>query len=178
MRNGYVLCALAALVLTSGTAQAAPETIQANIKKGDLSISNSLDFSHKSIEGGSGTSSFSLSNRNHYFIVDRFGLGGALGVFTTDGFALFTVGPSATYYLWTQEKLGLYFTQDVLFRVISGSSTVDANNFETISALGLNYFIIPAVAVGPAVEFFHRFGTSRLRTINEISFVAAFSIFL
>ncbi len=170
------------LILTSVTARAAvtsadEEKLYGNITQGHYGISASLNLNSTSTEGTSAFTTFRFSARTQYFLADRFGLGPVLRLTTQSNFTDFSVGPSALYYFWTRERLGAYFSQDVTLRTVTNSGKT-SSTCELDSQFGLNYFLYPSVAVGPAVDFFHRFGTATtFNRVNQFALLGQLSIY-
>ncbi|MBI3558649.1 MAG: hypothetical protein HY074_20470 [Deltaproteobacteria bacterium] len=171
------------LAMTSGHAQAletvaSADQIYGNITKGHLGVTASLSLSSTSNEGQSAFTVFSFSARSQYFLADRIGLGPVLKLSTQTNFSDLSIGPSVLYYFWTRDRLGAFISQDVTLRTVSNSGN-SGTTFKTESQLGLNYFLYPSVAVGPAVDFIHQFGTaSFFSRVNQVSFFGQFSIYL
>ena len=183
MKSKSIL-ALALLMGGAGFAQAAETTASAdkiygNITQSHFGISASLSLSSTSIEGAGGFTTFTFNARGQYFLVDRFALGPVLKLTTQDTSSDLSIGPSALYYFWTRERLGLFLSQDVTLRSVSNSGNA-SSTWRTETQLGLNYFLYPAVAIGPAVDFLHQFGTnwSAFNRINQLTFLGQLSIYL
>lgn len=152
--------------------------VYGNITQNHIDIGASMNLSSIDIEGTEAYTVFTLSLRSHYYIIDRLGLGALFFLQTQSNLTNLRFGPSVIYYFWTSDRLGAYASQDLSFRSLTLGGATATTAFETDTAVGLNYFLTPAVAVGPAVEFFHRFGNSHTARINQVSFTGQFSIYL
>ena len=178
-----LLLALGLLIGGTSLVQAAESTASAdriygNITQGHAGVSASLSLSSTSIEASSAFTTFTFNARGQYFLADRIGLGPVLRFSTRSNFSTISVGPSAIYYFWTRDRLGVFLAQDITLL----SQTTSGNTFSTVntdSQLGLNYFLYPSVAIGPAIDFIHQFGTATFFSrINQIAFLGQFSIYL
>jgi hypothetical protein len=179
MRSRIVRLAAVALVLSAGagTARAAQDRLYGNITEGHVGVDSSVSFSSTSVASAPATNQFAMRLRGQYFLEDRIALGPAIHLNTRNSFTSLRIGPSLLYYFWAREKLGAYLSQDVTIGSVyqSGSSS---SRFDSDTVLGINYFITPSVAVGPAIELFHVFGNVNFDTINQFLFTGAFSIYL
>ncbi|MBI3544952.1 MAG: hypothetical protein HY075_16895 [Deltaproteobacteria bacterium] len=159
------------------TTSAAPQPLYGNISEGHLGLSASVSIDSTKVESADANTTFTFSTRNHYFVADRVGLGGVLFLQTRTNLTNLRVGPSVQWYFWNRDRLGAHVSQDVTIRVLSSPAST-ASSFQTDSLLGLDYFLYPSVAIGPALEFFHQFRTSSFALVNEFTFLGQLSIFL
>lgn len=181
---GVVAGLFTGLVATASPVSPAPAAtsskIYGNIREGNVGFDSgfdSLNLSSTSVEGANSVTSFNITLRTRYFLIDKLGLGVVLRLATQTGYTNLMAGPSVQYYFWTNDRLGAYFTQDLLVSNVSTSGNSNSG-FRTDSIVGLNYFLHPAVAVGPAVELYHQFGNANRSRFNVFSFLAQFSVYL
>jgi hypothetical protein len=179
MRSRIVLLAAMAFVFNSGagTAHAAADKLYGNITEGHVGVDSSVSFTSTSVASAPATNQFAMRLRGQYFLEDRIALGPAIHLNTRNSFTSLRIGPSVLGYFWARDRLGAYISEDVTIGSVyqSGASS---SRFDSDTVLGINYFITPSVALGPAIELFHVFGNVNFDTINEFLFTGAFSIYL
>ena len=161
----------------SGYAKA--ETDFGNIHKGNLQTGGTINFSH-GWQTGSSFLSLQISSPTEYFLLDHLSLGGTVSYFHSGGpsynYDSFGVGPSGTYYFWTQDHLAAYLGEEFSYNKTSGSSIYTSYCFNSRTKLGVKYFLTPSVAIGPSIEYTHQFGRQEIPTADSISLIGAFSI--
>ena len=147
----FVLGAWNALSVRDAEASTASS---ANIDLGNWNMAGFLSFVKSSGLGTDGAQ-YSASVTGKYFLVDRFALGLSLGVDgATDEIPVASVGPTASYFFWQSGKLASHV--DVGVRVGLTSATVRS---VLLGSVGLEYFLAPTVALGPAL--FYNYYSSR-----------------
>lgn len=145
-----------------------------NIHRGNVETGGSVSFSYVSPSGSGSLTSFSLSSPTQYFLIDRFSLGAAINYFHSSlGVDSLGVGPSATYYFWTQDRLATFAGEEFTYNKFPGVDYF----FNNRAKLGINYFITPSVAIGPSLEYGHNFGRGNTSTIDSVSVLGKFSIY-
>lgn len=168
-----IIGAMALLVLAQSV-QAA--TSVANINKGNVELNASADLSQTWIPNNDfrllivGTSA-------EYFLIDHLSVGGAFALAHAGGVyssTSWSIGPSATYYFYQQDKLALYTGANFLFT----STNRTSDYFQVEAQLGAKYFITPAVAAGPVVSYGHRFDNNEIYTTNTLALAFGFAIHL
>jgi hypothetical protein len=177
-RHKTLVAALTLLGAMHGAeARAAVEKLYGNITEGHYGVDSAVSFTSTSVASAPATNQFALRLRGQYFLADRIGIGPAIHLNTSNSYTSLRIGPSVLWYFWAVDRLGAFISQDVTVGSVyqSGGSS---SRFDSDSVLGLNYFITPSVAVGPAIELYHVFGNVNFDTINQFLFTGAFSIYL
>lgn len=131
-------------------AESAAPNPNANINTGNWNVGGSASFAKNSGKSSDSTE-FSLGLDARYFLIDRFALGLGLGFDTETGQStLATLGPSGTYFFWSDGKLASFAAVGFRFGLTDATirSIMRGN-------LGLEYFIVPSVAFGPTLFFNH-----------------------
>lgn len=126
------------------------EAHEANIQKGNLLTSASIDF-EQTLKNTNNTTYFNLDLAGQYFLVDHFALGANFDLaHLTDGNTTLLLGPSLRYFFWQSDRLGAYL--GAAFGLGLTDTTIRGRLTGTI---GIQYFITPAVAAGPWVSVRH-----------------------
>jgi len=157
MRSFRLVLISAALVASSSTFAAidgasfeALASTNANINSGNWNVAGFLSFVKNSGRNSDGTE-YSATVTGKYFLINRFALGLGLGMDGATGEnTLASVGPTASYFFWQSGKLASHV--DVGFRFGLTSATVKSF---IQGSLGLEYFLAPVVALGPALFYNH-----------------------
>lgn len=165
-------------VLMISFAALAAEEPTGNFTKGHYMVGGSASMSHDSSSSLSVSyTSLTLSLPLQYFVIDRLALGGtfSLSHFESSGatFNTFGVGPAATYYFWNYGKLALFGAENLAWTKSTGSKS----QWVWSNTLGLDYFFVPQVSIGPALNYTHRF-TDDVVFNNSFSAFVNFRIFL
>ena len=142
----------------------------ANINKGNISVGGGLDLNYNTVSG----TSFFVNPKAEYFIADNLSLGGSVSYTVFGSAGYITFGPAISYYFWSQEKLATYVGGDLL---INGGAN-STNNLTFDGNVGLNWFIVPTVAFGPALLFSHMFTSPDSSATSNYYLLGTFSIFL
>lgn len=151
---------VAALLFGSFSAHA----VDANIKRGDWEVSGSasLDIDDDT--------TFQATPRALYFLNDGFALGASLGIFVFDNFSFYTFGPEIKYYFWQGETSAAYVSEVIAFAF---GDDIDGDTVSSTTA-GLNFFLTPSVALGPAAQFNYNFDDKD----GDFRLLGMFSIYL
>lgn len=172
---------LAGLLVISSTHFARAESEFGNIHKGNIYTGGTLNYSTYYPSGTSGSiSQLQLTTPFEYFIVDHFSLGASIYWNHTFPSGLvanandYAIGPSATYHFWVQDHWTASLSE--IFRI--NSFSFSSYYFSLNSVLGLNYFLTPSVALGPSVNYRHRFGRNEVISADTLTIGANFLIFL
>lgn len=160
--------------------EASPKPVYANILAGDLKVGGGFDISY----GDRQATTISLSPSVEYFVADHLSVGGGLTLSHVTSFrsTTWSIGPTATYYFWSQDRIALFFSQGI-FVSHSSEGTQDTVTYaSSTSQLGADYFIIPSVAFGPALQWRHAFSESTesadIGSQNTYSLIGRFAIHL
>lgn len=163
------------LLFAAGThLMAAPSDVEtANIRRGNISLGGSITLDQVLESSTNAVSTFNTSLALQYFVIDHLGIGGAFSYNhasnTRDNSLL---GPVLSYFFWEQRNLAAYVGASYSLGLTNATVTGRFN-----ATIGANYFITPAVAVGPWLSFRHIIGR-RGPTYDRILFGADFAIYL
>jgi hypothetical protein len=156
----------------------------ANINKGNMEV------------GGSGTLGYStvggfltyLTPTLKYFFIDKLAIGGSLVSEIWSSQVLFRLGPSASYYFWSNKNWADYVGAEVLYslnrRTGSYDDTNESSTWAADARVGANYFITREVAFGPALIYTRYFDFVRYSdrsydyTSWGVQILANFSVYL
>jgi hypothetical protein len=186
-----LLTALILCFALTTTAFAAEE--YGNILKGNFTTGASLSFAGNGYSDTSTNWRFNFNLPFEYFVMDHLSVGIRTGfAYETDqnsffsDFHNFDIGPSAHYYFYAKDRFAAYIGAAVLYNSVvtaynlnSGLAQTSNSIWETDSQVGLNYFIVPAVAAGPTVGYSHYFrvpSNGLLR--NQLYYTMFFSVYL
>jgi len=163
------LSRLAWLGLTLGTCLAVSAPTIGNISRGNIGAAANVYLDHYSDRNDA----YQLNVSGSYFFWDHISLG--LTTDTHNGSNNSTVsmlGPNARYFFWEEGRLAA---------AIHGSALLgltDATVRAGLSAgMTLDVFLVPAVALGPYLNFTHYFGRN-YPDYNQLAIGAQFGIFL
>lgn len=161
----------------------------ANIDKGDMLVSGTFSGSRFADSAGNLSTDIDVAVSWQYFLIDRLALGAAVsfdsasellqafGGTISSASRTYGFAPEATYYFWSADRLATYASlfARLNFNEASGQTTWSAGLI-----VGLDFFIYPSVALGPALQYIHDFGSTNagVLDVNVYSFLAAFRIFL
>lgn len=162
---------LALLVSSGANAAVEPTAVSkmslpasvSNIHSGNLNVGGYFDFT-KSSGRRNDDAAFSANVNAKYFLIDHLALGLGAGLDADPGEdAVASIGPTASYFFWNDGKLAAHV--DLGFRIGLTDRTVPSF---LQSAVGLDYFVAPTVALGPSLFLNHyndyrgyqRFGVS------------------
>jgi hypothetical protein len=146
---------LAALVLLPLGVRAAPPPAragvpEANLKEGGWTVGGFVEFTQNAGRAED-ASAFQVSVSASRFIADGFALGASGGLDGATGLeTVASVGPLVSYYLWSGGRLAPYVSGGIRF----GLTEATVNNVLQ-GIVGLEYFLVPSVAVGPSFFFNH-----------------------
>lgn len=131
MKLNKIFCALCMLLFFSASAFA--ENFPTN--KGSSLLSGELSFSSISGSSLSRQNIFNLNSSFVYFIIPNFGLGGDLGLNTTNSITSFTIGPNVSYFFGGKPKdnkiKGLFYPYlTTSFLVLSSSANTSGFMFK------------------------------------------------
>jgi hypothetical protein len=129
----------------------------------------------------SGNSTFELNFAvsPEYFVSDSLSLGLKTGV-TYDSYnvgpssSVWRLGPSATYYFAVLSRVAYYANFNAQYH----NSTSASHSYTANPGLGLNFFVTPSVAIGPVLEYSHRFGTGQMHDANTVDLSAYITVYL
>jgi len=152
-------------------------SFQPNLLKSNWATGGSLGFEHF---GSTSTidsyNQFKLSLNVKYFVVDHLALGLMANVTTHDAGSSDTVanlGPAATYFFWTQDRLAAFVT---------GNARFGLNDATLVSilegAVGIQYFFTQSVAFGPEFYFVHDTSHHEVNNRNDYGLEFDFGIYL
>jgi hypothetical protein len=137
----------------------------ANIDRGNYRTGGSINGGYSTYAVGSLT----FSPLFEYFLLNRFALGVSAYYTTSPALSSITVGPIFTYYFWQNEKWTAYCEQ----RFAYAFSTTTNSIWSSHTGVGINYFFIRQVSLGPQIILF--------KNLNDIGFsfttTATFSIY-
>ncbi|MGE3263077.1 MAG: hypothetical protein AB7K68_14950 [Bacteriovoracia bacterium] len=167
------------LIAVGGSAEGA------NINKGNWEASGSFDFSHNfqadwdyNSYSNYGKNSLSLGGGAQYFLRDHFSVGldasfFSAGRYTNGG----SIGPVATYYFMTQERIAPYIQLSPL-RVWKMEGTTNQNI--SLARVGTKFFFYDSVAFGPALQYQHTWPRTNYSSTGKdmLSILGLFSIHL
>lgn len=155
-----------------GNVQAAETTsVDKWITQGHVQVAGSGSYSSSSGNIRSQTRLF-LAPSVEYFIMDHFSLGGSLNWLSiSDTPSDVSFGPSATYYFFESDR----WAGSLEFGAAFGLSESAYDSFIS-GGLGLRYFFVPSVAIGPRV-LVQNFSDRGL-SFQKIGILANFSIYL
>ncbi len=127
---------------------------RANINMGNFEVGGSLTINHHRTTDSNANSitSINLGVPLQFFILNRLSVGGNFSYIHYDGMSQYLFGPAATFYFAHAGPIAGYVGASVLFSVLDE----EISNSDIISytaKLGMKYFIIPSVALGPEVGF-------------------------
>jgi len=168
----------ASFASTELTTSVAPLT---GIEQGKIKAGGGFDLSY----GENQKLTLNISPTAEYFVTDRLSLGGtfSLAIPFGTGLSYYSIGPSATFYFWKQERLAASFSESVAYARLSGVGYPPVSTGALISTtkLGVEYFFTPSVSFGPAFQWRHAFtdvGDSLLvPSQNTYSVVGQFSLY-
>lgn len=165
------------------TVSASSHALYANTIKTHWSISaaqGNLGF------GNGQTLAFALEPQVEYFVMDRLAVGGVIGLSTNlNGYGnstAFSIGPSATYHFWNENRFSAYGSTNLLLSTsgVSSSTTTYGGKVNSASygstyvifnlSGGANYNFAPWFGIGPRVTL----GISSAAASLNISFVNLF----
>jgi outer membrane protein len=133
-------------------------TVSAQVPKGTIltGVSSNIGFSSYKPDGGTSTSNFNVNLRGGYFIIDNLVVGLNLGFNRTDYGSSSTgtstgLGVFARYYIIGKIFVGGGFDA-YNAKTESGGSTIKSSYTTINGTAGYAWFIIPSVAVEPALN--------------------------
>jgi hypothetical protein len=199
MRLNRVVCAgvvglgvlwVSAAVSYAAAPSAAPEFAHITqghwIANGGVSYAKT-PFTGSGVGGVTSYTTLAIVPSLQYFFWDRLALGLNLrfSIFNYDVHTEtdFDLGPAATYFFWTQERLAAHFTAGYLFT--SAKTTDDSfpsansskSGGEGVLSVGLDYFFSPSVSFGPSFTY-RILSTPRYAESSGILLAALFGIYL
>ncbi|OFZ21023.1 MAG: hypothetical protein A2X94_06740 [Bdellovibrionales bacterium GWB1_55_8] len=143
---------------------------EGNIRAGNAAVSGYADVSRRSAP--SDATDYALGINSSYFFRDSLALGvkGTIsGSSDSDMGAL--LGPTATYFFWSQDSLASYARAGIQFGL------TDVSVLSIIQGeLGLEHFLLPSVALGPVISYSHY--NSRYSDFQRLGFSVNLAIYL
>ena len=97
----------------------------------------------------------SVSPQVEYFVHDGISVGGTFGFATATtaiGSTSLSVGPSATWHFWSEDKLSAYGGTSLIFSNLTGVAGSDVGTSLDVNG-GVNYNFAPWFGVGPRVNY-------------------------
>jgi hypothetical protein len=170
-----------------------------NINAGDWAVGGSLTALHHSGANQTSYNLFGVSPSVQYFVIDRLSVGGYVN-YTHYAFQRsniendWSIGPIATYHFLTAgTNLAFYVSGSMNYThtntaydpltdssgavIINGTSD-STSHWQSVLAVGANYFFTPSVALGPGVSWVHDFSGNSFTSGDQEQFFVQFSIFL
>ena len=130
-----------------------------NLHVGNKKVSFLMGYSYSTVGGG-----VTYLDVNHqWFLTDRFALGPSLTYRGTQLSTLVGIGPAASWYFYSEKKLGVYLGEELTFNSFGNSN---GSYLYSSTSLGLDYFIVPSVAFGPVVSFTKGFAANNVTFAN------------
>ena len=147
-----------------------------NINKGNIQADGAASVSNYAPTGQTSSFIVVVSPSVQYFVMNRVSIGGSLYFQHYSSGASWNalgIGPSATWHFWSEGHLSAS---------VSDGLTVNENTnsrwyLNNSTGLGLNYFITPSVAIGPALVVSYQFSSLDLPAALNTSVVVKFSIY-
>lgn len=179
-----VLCVLFAVAPAALGADARPlpdqpEPVYGNIAKGRWKAGAASNFQiYSTAVGKSSVTSVLLSTGLQYFLNDEFSLGGVLDFFKQEDYRAASFGPALTYFPWKEGRYAIPFTTAVLFETTRNSLGTTFNNAALDFSVGVDYFVTPAVALGPRLFYAHRFKSGTVSASDTFALLATFTLYL
>ncbi len=129
-------------------AKADEQSAYANVNQKNWLCGGLINYTHNSSDTST-TDQLRLTVEARYFVIDRLAIGlDSQVTIKTDVDTVASLGPSATYFFWSQEKLATFVT--AAFKIGLTDATVKSI---FTGEVGLDYFITPSVAFGPDAFF-------------------------
>ena len=170
---------VSSLMMFAGVSANANDTSMQNTLAGNYQVGGNASWVKKS----NTPSLFTVNPLAEYFLANGFSLGGTLNYTSdSDNNNTLGVGPSATWYLWQQERHAVYAGVGVMYDTSSsGGSNSSTNNYWASDVkLGYNYFFTPSVALGPVYMWHHQYKNDSSSVANSDTQTVAvqFSMYL
>jgi hypothetical protein len=159
----------------------ADDNLHPDIQKGFYHLGGSFSYSLESWSDNVSEQTFSLSTMMEYFVVNKLAIGGFVGANYTNENTIYMgtltshfyyFGPSLTYYFWQMDRIASYIQPEIY---------LEPNTYFTISVagrVGLDFFLLPSIAIGSSIRYFHRFGIEKINSLNDINFNLGFDLFI
>lgn len=161
---------------SSGASNSASASSIANINQGDIGLGGAFGWTQ--VEGVGNF--LSLSAPIQYFIMDHLSVGGEMNLSRSNVGPSWSagVGPAATYYFWTQDKMAAYGSEALTYQYTSSQNGAQVNPaWRSTTSLGMNYFLAPTLALGPALEYSHRWNGSSTSNRNVVAMTGNFKLY-
>ncbi len=150
------------------------ETAPANIRKGNVAVGGDLGASYSTFGG----SAVYLNPSAEYFIADRLSVGGTLTSTLSENYQSYGIGPSATYYFWSQNKWAA--STGLAIRYSNSSSEYDSSSsyWTGMAKLGIGYFATPSVSFGPQLTIYRDIGDGDTSASTWSTLLFQFNVYL
>lgn len=146
-------------------------TSLANIYEGNWNVRGYFDFTKHSGRRDD-VSEFAVSLAGRYFLKDRIAMGLSFGFESSGDYeSVGSLGPTVAYFFWNYDQLASFV--GLTFRVGFTDATVSSM---VLGELGLEYFIIPSVALGPSLHL--NYYNSRRQDFQRFGVVVNLGIYL
>jgi hypothetical protein len=145
-----MMSGIAMASVDASTPESDASSSSANIQSGNWNAGGNLSFT-QDYQGGLNETSYSASVNSEYFLINRLALGMVVGFEAREERKTSAnLGPSATFFFWNEGKIASFVGGAFQVGLTEGSwrSIAQAN-------LGLEYFLVPTVALGPSVYINH-----------------------
>jgi len=160
------------LLLASAQAEAG------KINQGDWELGGGFNLTHTSRKNAvvPQSTTFFVYSQAQYFFVDHLSAGLDVGYSRSGSTSASTeIGPVVTKYIWVDDKLAPYVS---MLPIQWSHTRALGSSFSSSARVGAKYFLTDSVAVGPAFDYSHNWGSDRRAESNSFSFLGLFSIHL
>lgn len=128
-------------------------SFHANIHRGNVALGGNLQAWYSKYSEGH----TSLDLTAEYFFTNRFSAGGGISGSLGKDYRSYGLGPSATYYIWAQDRWSVSTGASLRYSR-SSSSYEDDSVWSAVAKIGADYFITPSVSFGPQLRYHREFG--------------------
>ncbi|MGZ3693044.1 MAG: hypothetical protein ACXWQO_02335 [Bdellovibrionota bacterium] len=152
---------------------AAAATTTANIHKGDLEVSGSMNLSADTKHFS--TAYFNLDTTAQHFFADEFSAGLGASFYSYNSTTGISFGPILTKYLWVQDKIAPYVS---LTPIYWSKFSRNKATYSTYGSVGVKFFITDSVAFGPALAAYHYWPKNGGSSNTTLALLGMFAIHL
>jgi opacity protein-like surface antigen len=148
------------------------------INQGDWELGGGFNLTHTNRETSPATKNTSVFvyGQAQYFFLDHLSAGLDAGYSRSgSAFDSTNIGPVVTKYLWVDDKLAPFAS---MLPIQWNHTRGLGGSFSSSARVGVKYFLTDSVAVGPAFDYSHEWGSDRKPEANSFSFLGLFSIHL